>query len=169
MTVWAVSNPGSDFARTYREPDGSQMDILQKRVAGYGIIAMDKKNLRYTFNCYPIYGRLEDPDKAAQYPGWPKTVSMESNYGRKPAGHLPTLRFPAGTRPAIQVIHDETGEVIYSRRLTGTTYRPPVFAEGSYSIVVGEVGSTDVTILHHLEPVDEDQDEPIDVPIHESN
>jgi hypothetical protein len=164
FTVWAVSNPGTLFALGYREQDGSQVDLLQKRVAGYGIIEYDKPALEYTFNNYPIYNRLDSPDDAEQYPGWPHTVPLASNYGATPQAYLPTLKLVGKGRPAIQVLKDATGEVVYARRLHGKTYRPHVFdTDATYSVVVGEVGTTDVTIVHGLQPGSEDDESEIEI------
>ncbi len=153
MTVWAVSNPGSEFAHNYWEPDGSLVDRLQKRVAGYGIIRFDKLDLAYTFECYPIYDRLEDPAAADQYPGWPRRVPLESNYGRRATGYLPALRFQGGGRPAVQVVDETTGEIVYTRRVVADVFRPPVFGDGPYRVAVGEVGGPDVTVIEGLRPL----------------
>ena len=38
----------------------------------------------------------------------------------------------------VQVINEKTGEIIYTLRIKGTEFRPKVFANGTYTINVGE-------------------------------
>ena len=45
----------------------------------------------------------------------------------------------------VQVIEEKTGEVVYTLRIKGKSFRPKVFAKGKYSIRVGE-GSSMKTI-----------------------
>jgi len=42
--------------------------------------------------------------------------------------------------PVVQVINEKDSEIIYTIRINGTTCRPKVFAEGTYTIKVGELG-----------------------------
>jgi len=44
------------------------------------------------------------------------------------------------TDPLVQVIDESNGEVVYTLRIRGTTFRPKVFAEGRYRVKVGEQG-----------------------------
>jgi alkaline phosphatase D len=66
MTVWAVANP----VRSGREPAA-----LYDRMPGYGIIRFDRAASTVAFECWP---RWVDPGaaEAAQYPGWPRNVSL---------------------------------------------------------------------------------------------
>jgi hypothetical protein len=154
MTVWAVSNPSSDFADKYREPDGSQVDMLQERVAGYGIIEMDKEALEYTFNNYPIYDHQTPRAEFRQYPGWPRAVALADNYAATPKGKLPEIPL-RGKRPVVQVV-DPQGKVVYTRRVTGESFEPPVFAPGEYTLRIGEPGTNDVVERKVLaEPVEQ--------------
>ncbi len=154
MTVWAVSNQGSDFAANYREPDGSQVDLLQERVAGYGIIEFDKTALEYTFNNYPIYDAETPPAEFQQYPDWPRTVPMAGNYDATPSARLPEIALE-GRRPVVQVL-DSAGEVLYTRRVTGESFQPPVFAPGQYTVRIGEPGTEGIVEKQMTaEPVEE--------------
>jgi hypothetical protein len=56
-----------------------------------------------------------------------------------PAGYLPTVDLSAeGDRAVVQVIHEQTGETVYVRRLFGVKeFAPPVFAAGSYGVKIG--------------------------------
>ncbi len=77
VTVWAAANPGAD---TGREPS-----ILHDRMPGYGIARFDKKDRTITMEIWPRYANPKDPSTGGQYLGWPKTIDMYDNYGRKAA------------------------------------------------------------------------------------
>jgi hypothetical protein len=62
---------------------------------------------------------------------------MSDNDGRKPWGYLPELIFQEVTDPVVQVIREEDGEIIYTRRIQGSRFRPPVFGPGTYTVRVG--------------------------------
>ncbi len=40
--------------------------------------------------------------------------------------------------PVVSVINEKSGEVVYTLRIKGTSYRPKVFSKGTYTIRVGE-------------------------------
>ena len=118
----------------YANPE--EMKDEKQRGDGYGIALFDKKKRTVTFECWPRFAKVSDGDKA-QYPGWPITVSMDDNDGRIPTGWLPELNFRGATNPVVQVIEDITGEVLYTTRVAGKSFRPRVFSNGSHTIKVG--------------------------------
>lgn len=63
---------------------------------------------------------------------------MEDNYGRKAVAYLPTLKIKGQTDPVAQVIDESNNEIVYTLRIKGTSYRPKVFKQGTYTIKVGE-------------------------------
>ncbi|MBL8865811.1 MAG: hypothetical protein JNK93_09655 [Planctomycetia bacterium] len=108
----------------------------KKRADGYGLAKFDKKARTVTFECWPRFSDAAAGDKA-QFPGWPITVGWDENDGRKPTAWLPTLEFEKGVDPVVKVTNVKTGEVVYSIRVTGPTFQPPVFAAGKYTIAIG--------------------------------
>ena len=86
--------------------------------------------------CWPRFADPTDPT-ARPYPGWPKTINQTDNYLRKAVAFLPTIETDIDN-PVIQVVNDKTAEVIYTIRINGRQFRPKVFAEGTYTIVVSE-------------------------------
>ena len=74
---------------------------------------------------------------AKPYPGWPFTFNQLDNYGRKAVAFLPELQINQPNQ-VVQVIAQKSGEVIYTLRINGTSFRPKVFAQGLYTIHVGE-------------------------------
>lgn len=107
-----------------------------KRADGHGIVRFHKKDRKITFECWPRFVSVDEGDKA-QFAGWPVTIAMQENDGRKTIGYLPELRFPSGLTPVVQVIEDATGDVVYTVRTSGDRFRPPVYAKGDYTIRIG--------------------------------
>jgi len=46
------------------------------------------------------------------------------------------------TEPVVQIVEEETGEILYTLRITGNRFRPKVFSStGTYTLSVGEPGT----------------------------
>ncbi len=128
VTCWAAANPSK------KHNGGSK---LTTRAAGFGIVRFNTKARSITFECWPRNVDITDP-KTKQHNGWPKTISQMDNYRRKARGYLPTLQIEGQNNPVVQVIHEESQEVIYTIRIKGNTFRPKVFEKGKYTLRVGE-------------------------------
>jgi hypothetical protein len=100
------------------------------RADGYGIARFDKKNGRVTFECWPRFSQGE------QFPGWPVTFANDDNDGRRPVAWLPELVVKGATRWVVQVAA-EGGDVLYTRRVRGSRFQPPVFSQGAFLVRVG--------------------------------
>ena len=122
----------------------------RQRADGYGIVRFNKRTRQITFECWPRFSNVADGDKA-QFPGWPITIAMDSNDGRKPIGHLPEVGVDGVTNPVVQVIEQATGEIVSTVRVRGARYRPPVFAAGKYTVKIGR-DKPDVATHKDLEP-----------------
>jgi hypothetical protein len=72
------------------------------------------------------------------------------NYGRKASAYLPTLNIAGMTDPVVQVIDEVMDEIVYTLRIQGSSFRPKVFREGKYTIVVGEPGTKNMKRLEHV-------------------
>ena len=128
LTAWAVANP---------EPGGTDGDRLTTRAAGFGVLRLDKEARTITMECWPRNVDVSSPE-ARMYPGWPKTIHQLDNYARAPYAHLPEVTAEAGEEPVVEVVARESGELLYALRISGTSFRPPVFAPGAYTMFVGE-------------------------------
>lgn len=109
-------------------------------VSGYGLVVFDRKERRV------ILESLVRPEDSAAaefraYSGWPISFSQMENDGRRPAAYLPLLQFKGISDPVVQVIEEKTREVVYTLRIKGAEFRPPVFRAGSYTIRCGEPGT----------------------------
>lgn len=108
----------------------------KQRADGYGLVRFHKKTRKITLECWPRFADAKDGDKA-QFPGWPITVDMAANDGRKPVAWLPELIFEGVQNPVVQVLAEATGEVLYALRVQGERFQPPVFAMGDYTVQIG--------------------------------
>jgi alkaline phosphatase D len=71
-------------------------------------------------------------------PGWPVTVGMLDNYARTPAAYLPTLNVSGVKDPVVQIVDEANDEIVYTLRIAGQSWRPPVFVPGRYTVRVSE-------------------------------
>jgi hypothetical protein len=129
MTVLAVA----DGAVT---PRPGLMPMLHDRASGLGLVRFDKRTRTITFECWPLQADVSQP--GTQFPGWPVTVGQLDNDGRKAAAYLPELDVVGVDNPVVQVIEEPSGEVVYTLRIAGRSFRPRVFAPGRYTVKVGE-------------------------------
>jgi len=103
---------------------------------GFGIARFRKSTREIRMECWPRFVDVTQPG-ATQYPGWPLTVTQESNYARAAVAWLPRLKC-AREDPVVQVVDEASGEVVYTLRLRGREWSPKVFREGLYTLRVGE-------------------------------
>lgn len=109
----------------------------RQRADGHGIVRFNKRERTATFECWPRFAKVADGD-AAQYPGWPITIDMNKNDGRTVAGQLAPVALEGVERPVVQVVHEDSGEVLYTIRAPSNSFEPPVYAQGSYTVKLGK-------------------------------
>jgi len=124
LTMHAYANPA---------PSRRRYDTWLAQGAGYGLIRFNKRTREITLECWPRGCDVTDPE-CEQYPGWPVTLHQEDNYGRKGTAYLPILEISGAEDPVVQVIEEASGEIVYTLRINGTSYRPKVFREGLYTL-----------------------------------
>lgn len=108
----------------------------RQRADGYGLVRFDKRTRRVTFECWPRFSEAREGDKD-QFPGWPITVAMADNDGRKPVAWLPELVFENTTNPVVQIAEEKSGEILYTVRVAGSRFQPGVYALGKYTVRLG--------------------------------
>ena len=120
----------------YANPEDRKNET--KRADGYGVARFNKKTRKITFECWHRFADVRDGDKA-QFPGWPITIDQQDNDGRKVVGHLPTLLFegPENRRPVVQVVQQDTNEILYTVRATSNKFQPPVYSDGPHTVRMG--------------------------------
>lgn len=150
ITMWAYANPELDSIGELRK---AQRDPTVNRGDGYTLIRFRKSDRSITFECWPRFADLSKGN-AAQYPGWPITIKMSDNDGRKPVGYLPELSFRDFSDPVVQVIDEATGEILYTRRIVGNRFRPPVFSDSTFTVKTGR-DRPERVVAEHLKPAAE--------------
>ena len=105
---------------------------------GFGVARFNKKTREIVMECWPRFLDVTRPG-ATQYPGWPLTITQEDNYARRAVAWLPTLRF-SSPDPVVQVIDEADGEVLYTLRVRGDTWKPKVFRAGPHTVRVSADG-----------------------------
>jgi len=149
ITVYAVSNP----VFTGKKPAN-----LYDRATGYGIVKFNRKTRDMTIECWPRWVDPSEPD-AMQYPGWPILINQLDNYGKKAVGYLPIIRVEGITDPVVQVIDEANEEVVYTLRIQGNSFRPKVFKQGTYAVVVGEPDTGQMERFDHIPSKDVESSE----------
>ncbi|MBI2477770.1 MAG: alkaline phosphatase D family protein, partial [Planctomycetia bacterium] len=129
VTVYAATNPG--------QPMGHEPAELHDKMPGYGIVRLNKEARTIAMECWP---RSANPDNPQDKPyfGWPRMISQQDNYGRQAFGYLPTVNVTGMTNPIVQVVDEATNTIVYTLRISGSTFRPKVFAAGRYMLTVGD-------------------------------
>ena len=130
-------NRTSVYAHTNPRPSGREPKELHDRMPGYGIVRFNNTTRDITMECWP---RMIDPTdpKSRQYTGWPRTINQLDNYGRNPVAWLPKLQTTGMESPIVQIIADDTKEIVYTLRIKGASFQPKVFKPGTYTIKVGD-------------------------------
>ncbi|MHC4703667.1 MAG: hypothetical protein ACYTFQ_24165, partial [Planctomycetota bacterium] len=153
VTMLAVANPS---------PKRNGGDKLTTRAAGFGVVKFNVKTRKITMECWPRNVDITDPD-TDQYPGWPRTIDQQDNYARQPVAYLPTIEVSGMTNPVVQIIDEATGEITYTLRINGTSFRPKIFKTGTYTVKVGQQGTRKWKTLTGIQSLDLDKTETIKV------
>ena len=101
------------------------------------VVRFNKNKRTITFECWPRNVDVTNP-LTKQYPGWPKTIRQQENDGRKAVAWLPEIKVSGISNPVVQIVDESNGEVVSTIRINGTTYRPKVFRNGTYTIRLGD-------------------------------
>ena len=88
------------------------------------------------------------------WPGWPVTLKLEDLDGRRPVAWLPDLKITGEANPVVQIIDQNSGEMVKITRPRNGAYRPGVFvAKAMYTLRVGEPGTKhDWWVKRDLQP-----------------
>ena len=109
-----------------------------------------------------LYIKLSQTNRQTKYGlvskvGWPVQFNQLDNYGGE-VGYLPTIEVRGLRDPVVQLIDEATGEVIYTLRIAGSSFRPKVFdADRLYTVVISEPDIGQTRRLTGLSVVAEDE------------
>ena len=143
-------NPELEYTGRYLDGLGNKLTMMayanpapgNNQGTGYGLVRFNKKTRDIDLECWPRFVDVTKPD-AKPYTGWPLTVSQFDNYGRKAIAYLPEITSETPD-PVVQVVDEQTGEVVYTVRIKGATFRPKVFRQGPYTVRVDGKETTGV-------------------------
>jgi hypothetical protein len=90
------------------------------------------------------------------------TLDLNECYGRTPVARLPEIEVVGMEDPVVQVVDELTGEIVYTVRRRASRFALPVFAQGDYTVRVGEPGTRRWRSVEHLR-ADEERERPIRV------
>ncbi|NNM26414.1 MAG: hypothetical protein HKO59_10610, partial [Phycisphaerales bacterium] len=142
MTVVAVANP----VKTGRHPTR-----LYDRVPGYGIVRLDPATRTVTLECWPRWVDPADRD-ARQFAGWPITIPQTAADGRVAVGLLPRIHVTDMEDPVVQVVHEPTGEILYTLRVAGRSFAAWVYEDAPHTVRIGEPGTARLRSISGLRP-----------------
>ncbi|MEO0452923.1 MAG: hypothetical protein AAFY98_02140 [Verrucomicrobiota bacterium] len=140
ITMMAYANPDRERAKTTRENRGD----------GYSLIRIDRKTGQLVFECWPRFADLSEGD-SAQFPGWPITVNIAQNDGRKVTAYLEEVKLPV-ENAVVELVDESNDELIYCYRAKGKTFRAPVYRDGKYTLRAGK-DRADQTLLQSVSPI----------------
>lgn len=144
--VYALANPtGSRDPNRYK-----QADI---KASGFSILRIDTVKRTYTCESYHFLADLAHPRPDDLFPGFPLTIQQRENYGRKPFGHLPQVSVEGIPQPVLQVYDQANGELVYALRLQEPRATPRVFADGKYTVKLGDPDTGTWKTVKDLVPV----------------
>ncbi len=126
LSIFAIANPA-------RYP-GPGLDGLRFRATGYTILTCNRATRRITVTQWP---RWVDPAAAdaKPYAGWPIVVDQLDNglWGAK--WELASIATPEFPDPVVQVRDDESGDIVYTVRISGKSFTPRVRKPGKYTVI----------------------------------
>lgn len=110
----------------------------EDRGGGFGLLRVDRAKRTYTCESYRFLIDLNKPEPNMQYPGFPHTIAQRENLGRPVTGYLPKIKYDAIAQPVLKVIDQADGELVYAIRLAENEVEPWVFADGDYTVMLGD-------------------------------
>jgi alkaline phosphatase D len=142
LTVLAVKNGA------VKPRQGNVRQLLDDKASGLGLVRFDKRNRRVIVECWPYLADVTKP--GTQMPGWPVTVDLAETYGARAVAYLPSLNVSGVEEPVVQVVEEANAEIVYTVRMPGRHWRPPVFAAGTYTIKVSDPERGKETVLQGI-------------------
>ena len=95
-----------------------------------------------------------------QFEGWPITINMEDNFGKEAVAWLPEIQINGLKKPpVIQIIDEQINEIVYTLRIKGFTFKPKVFNNGPYTIIISEPGTDKMIKTVNVETIEQNNPE----------
>jgi hypothetical protein len=156
-----VPNSPLPWTGDFHDGLGNKMSILayanpvnvrdeKKRADGYGIVRFHKIDGTVTIECWPRFSNAK-LGNSEQFPGWPITVNMSDNDGRTPTAWLPRITIEGLSQGVVQVVHQASGEILYTTRIGKSGFQPPVYSAGNHILRIGK-DRPDIVEIRDLKP-----------------
>ncbi len=151
VTVYAVANPQRTNIHPARHHELS---------TGYSVITFYKDSRDIELANWPYWA---DPEEDEPFPGWPIRINQLHNCGRTARAWLPEIRVKGLQNPVVQIMEQQTGEIIYTLRINGQSFQPKVFAPGAYTIRVGEPDTNTWKEIQDIQAASSKERKPLEV------
>ena len=102
--------------------NANEPENLKNKAAGFVIARFNKQDRTIVAECWPRDADLSKPG-AKQFKGWPKVIPQLDNYAPTTWGKLGKVTFNVAN-PVVQLIDQQTKEVIYTVRVHGESFTP---------------------------------------------
>jgi len=129
--VIAVANP----EKKNRPP---VLERLHDKASGYGMVTVNRQAGTMTLDCYKLLIDTQHLKPNDQFPGWPVTLKMTDNYGREAVAMLPNITVTGLKHHPVIKVYDAKNNLVYALRSPQNTYTPKVFAQGTYTVKIGD-------------------------------
>ncbi|QNN24954.1 twin-arginine translocation pathway signal [Planctomycetales bacterium ZRK34] len=123
----------------------------EDRGGGFGLLRVDRDKRTYTCESYRFMIDLKKPGPNMQYPGFPHTIKQTDNLGLSITGRLPKIKYDAIANPVLKV-YTADGDLVYAIRLTENEVEPWVYADGEYTVKLGDPEKDQWTTRSGLKP-----------------
>lgn len=152
VTILAAGNPNPELAAGPKAWPRQPEIRAHAKGSGFGLVTFDPESGDIKAELFRYGVDALDDRQGAQFPGWPLTTNLLDNYAREAAAFLPEIRLQGEGLPVVQVVMEDPvetapasdlcGSVLYTLRPTKFPFRPKVFAEGTYRILLSlpEIG-----------------------------
>jgi hypothetical protein len=124
VTVHTVFNP---------EQSDPEPNPLMDRSPGFAILEFSRDDRMISISVWPRRGRAEGKQPVA---GWPVKIHQLDNGWSQTAWVLDSVRAEGMSSFCVQVRDDASREIVYTLRIQGDSFAPPVPADGTYSVKI---------------------------------
>jgi len=104
--------------------------------SGFAMIYFNKASRSITFENWAADADISKGDKP--FKGWPIKIQQWDNDGRKAVGNLGKITVQGLENPVVQVVAEDSDDILYTYRIRGSSFTPHVYAPGKYTVKIGK-------------------------------
>lgn len=132
--VQAVGNPALDSGKRLAD----RYQWAHNKGSGFALIHIDTAERTFGCEAYRFKIKATDGNPSNLFPGWPVKLTQAQQYPLAIHGHLPEQSVQGINKPVVLVYNAENGELVYAIRSTTPSFKPWVFADGTYTVKIGD-------------------------------